>query len=228
MTDLLCLAAHCRTLGQHATDCTDQTCRGCLPRRAADGLRLCEVHTDAIGHDAVRAGDLHGALAQVLTGGGGGGPKVSGGSVDKSLNLNERAVTVRDEIRATLVSWCLMVAEERGIATPDDRPTALGAFVHKHRVWLAAHGAAADASVELRELVNEARRVAYPEVSGTTRDLGTCPVAEDGSVCGGKLRGVMRRADSYLPSWVLCDREREHAWDATQWMELGAAMEAAA
>lgn len=228
MTDLLCLAAHCRVLGLHHTDCAGGDCKGCLPRMAADGLRLCVVHTDAIGHDAIRAGDLHGALALALTGSGGGGPKVSGGTVDKSLNLNERALRVRDDIRAKLASWCLMIAEERGIATPEDKPTRLGAYIDTHRVWLSAHGAAGDASVELRELVNEARRVAYPEGSGVTRDLGMCPVAEDGSPCGGKLRGVMRRADSYLPSWVLCDRDREHAWDATQWMGLGAAMEAAA
>lgn len=227
MTDLLCASAHCRIIGQHA-GCTDEACKGCLPRKAADGLRLCDVHTDAIGHDAIRAGDLHGALADVLTGGGGGGPKVSGGSVDKSLNLNERAVELRDDIRAKLVSWCLMISEERGIALPEDRPIRLGAYVNTHRAWLAAHPAAGDASAELRQLVNDARRVAYPEVSGTTRDLGTCPVTEDGAVCGGKLRGVMRRTDSFLPSWVLCDREREHAWDATQWIELGAALEAAA
>lgn len=230
MTDLLCPAADCRAFGQHATDCVDEACRGCLPRRAADGLRLCLVHTAAIGRDAVKAAGLHAEILHVLAGAGGGGPDLGGGGhgEDDGLSLNPRAVTVRDDIRAQLASWCLMIAEERGISTPADEVTAMGAFVARHREWLSAHGAAADASRELAELASAAWGTAFPEGSGRTRALGSCPEVVDGERCPGKLQGMMRRSGSMMPSWVLCDAVREHAWDAGQWMELGEAMEAAA
>ncbi len=214
MTDLLCVAAHCRILERHAPDCPGD-CRGCLPRLAADGLRLCAVHTEAIGTDAIRAGQLHGELELALAGSGGGGPKVSGGGTDKGLKLNLRAVEVRDDIRATLTSWCRMIGEEKGVGLPADRMDEIGAYLHRYRHSLAAHGAAADASAELRALVSAGLRTAYPEGSGVTRGLGSCPVAEDGVVCGGccamstrRMLGTLGSGSTWAWRW---ERRRERA-----------------
>lgn len=215
MTHLLCPAADCSPRGQHAADCTDGNCRGCLTRMAADGLRLCLVHTDKIGTDAIEAGRLHGELALVLVGAGRGGPRVSGGTIDKSLNLNEAAHLARTTIRHTLVQWARFIAEHRRMTLPEDRVTDVAAFVARDPKWLASFSdaIAVSASEELAELVQIARPVAYP--SGTKRiSVGGCPE------CGADLMAVLRQG-SALPDQVVCAEDVDHAWGRDAWIELG-------
>jgi hypothetical protein len=120
----------------------------------------------------------------VLTGTNGFGEKVRTSS-DPNLQLNDAAADARLAIRATLVSWCRLVSEERGISLPGrwqvrerppgfigpmprewitiDEMQAIGAYLAKHAEWLAAHPAADDAVTELHDLAHgEARRIAYP------------------------------------------------------------------
>lgn len=214
MTDLLCASANCRTFGQHATDCVNGDCKGCLPRLAADTLRLCEWNTAKIGTDAIEGGRLHGELVLVLSGTGRGGPRVSGGAIDKSINFNDLAGEVRATIRAHLVSWTKLIAEERGFTLPEDRVTDLAAFVARSARWLAANSLAASASDEMAELVQIARPVAYP--SGTKRiQVGGCPE------CGSDLMAILRSETSKLPQEVVCAENVEHSWTKAQWLTLG-------
>lgn len=214
MTNLLCPAADCSPRGQHADGCENANCRGCKTRLAADGLWLCLVHTARIGEDAIEAGRLHGELALVLAGAGRGGPRVSGGTIDKSLNLNDMAADVRPVIRARLVSWAKFIGEARGFALPVDRVTAIAAFVAKSAQWLAATTLAESASEELAELVQIARPVAYP--SGTRRfSVGGCPE------CGADLMAILRGESSPLPQEVVCAEDADHSWTKAQWLTLG-------
>ena len=216
MTHLLCPAADCSPRNVHADGCTDTNCRGCMTRLAADGLRLCLVHTAKIGEDAIEAGRLHGELALVLAGTGRGGPRVSGGAIDKSLNLNEAAELARTTIRHTLVQWARFIAENRRMTLPEDRVTAIAAFVARDPRWLASfnEAIAVSATGELAELVQIARPVAYP--SGTRRfSVGGCPE------CDADLMAVLRPGSTVLPDQVVCAEDPEHAWGREQWIALG-------
>ncbi|MEU7972174.1 hypothetical protein AB0B48_09030 [Micromonospora sp. NPDC049089] len=190
---ILCVAAHCGIPHHHTDDCPDpEACRGCLPRLAADGLRLCEVDTRRIAEDARTAARLHDDLALRLMPGGRGGEKVATSSTG-APTVDGDVVEARSAIRATLVALVRTIADERGSHLPADAITALGAYVAHHSVWLAAHGAADEHARDLRDIASDprTRRLAYP--AGTDRlYIGDCPLIVtdlDGveSVCGTRV-----------------------------------------
>lgn len=201
---VLCARAGCVHRGHHAADCADERCAGCQPWPAADGLELCQHHAGRIGPDAVALGELYDELGYVLMPSGGGGERVGGRGDDGPPVPRDRVVAVRSEIRHVLVSWCRLIAEERGVALPGtaNEPSpgvverrnpvgggpgrgepscrVLGAYVAKHAgpdgaYWLAAHrGVAGEVSEELDELRRRAWSVAYP--TGTrVVEVGPCP-----------------------------------------------------
>jgi len=211
----LCASPSCAARGKHQSDCGSEDCRGCLPRRAADGLRLCVLHTDLIAEDARSVAELHAALADRLASSGLPGERTSG-TRDPGLKLNDAAVEARVLIRHTLVSWTYLIAEERGVALPVDTTAAVAAFVARHAPWLAAHSEAGSVSDELRDLVRHAYPIAYP--SGTRIfDVAGCPTEG----CAGTLRAILRRTDSLLPTAVSCDADDTHSWPADKWLTLG-------
>ncbi|MEU1240061.1 hypothetical protein ABZ388_06850 [Micromonospora parva] len=189
----LCVVAHCGIPRQHTDECPDpDTCRGCLPRLAADGLRLCEVDTRRIAEDARTAAVLYEDLGLRLMPGGRGGEKVATSS-SGAPTVDGEVVEARSAIRATLVSLVRIIAEERGSHLPQDAIEALGAYIAHHSVWLAAHRAAGEHAQDLRDIASDprTRRLAYP--SGRDRlYVGDCPLIVrdlDGaeSVCGTRL-----------------------------------------
>lgn len=217
-TPSLCAAPRCRSVGHHWPDCTDGDCRGCQPRLAADGLRLCDRHTADIADDAREAGRLYDELALRLLGAGGSGEPVSG--TPAARIPDPRAVEARTLIRHTLASWCRLVAEERGIALPADQVDAMGEYVARHHEWLAAHPAAGECAAELAELAHgRTRSLAYPSGARVV-EIGACPHAG----CEGVLRAIVRRSDALLPSEVVCSADEAHRWGAAQWHALGRAM----
>lgn len=227
MSRPLCTAPRCRSLGHHYPDCADESCRGCQPRLAADGLNLCPVHTRGIAEDATRAAEIYVELVLVLSGTGAPGEKTSG-SKEVGAVLNERAVESRTLIRHTLVSWCRLVSEERGTSLPADDITSLGAYAATHAQWLAAHPAAGECADELHELAHgRPWRTAYPSGARVVV-VGACPLVSDDGPCGHILRAIMRRTDSLLPSELVCDAEIPHQWPADQWLTLGRKLRRAA
>ena len=172
----LCVAAHCYTPRQHGPACPGGDCRGCLPRIAADGLRLCEVDTRRLAEDARTAAVLHEDLALTLIRRGRGGEKVAGSSSGAPVPDDE-VMEARSAIRATLVALVRIIAEERGSHLPADAITELGEYVAHHAVWLAAHGAAGEHARDLRDIASDprTRRLAYP--AGSDRMyIGDCPL----------------------------------------------------
>lgn len=215
MTASLCISPRCKARGYHQRDCDDADCGGCLPRLAADGLRLCHFHTRRIADDSRRAAELHDELALRLTGAGLPGERTSG-TPDHGADLDPRAVDARAAIRHTLVAWCRLIADERGIGLPADTVPALGAYVARHAEWLAATEYADEVSDELHGLVSDAYPIAYPS-GARVFPIGDCP--HDG--CAGTIKAILRRVDSLLPSSLQCDADEEHAWPADQWIALG-------
>ena len=144
----------------------------------------------------------------------------AGEAVDRA----ERAADARSTIRAVLVSWCLLIGEERGHALPEDTLPAMGAYVAKNADWLAANeeyaGHAAD---ELHDLVRMAHPIAYP-TGARVFPVGPC-VEPD---CEGTIRAILRRVDSLLPSSLVCDVDEAHAWPASEWLTLGRKLRRAA
>lgn len=214
---VLCSAPGCRILDHHTDGCgSDDTCRGCVPRQAAPGLRLCDYHTLRIATDATRLADLYTELETELAAPERPGERVSGSKLTSGVTLNDRAAAMRTEIRHTLVSWCKLVADERGITLPADHLDSIAAYLALHRDWLSAHPAAPDCSDELSSLARRAWSVAYPS-GARTFPVGPCPVED----CSATVRVVLRTVDSLLPSELVCDAEQPHAWPASRWRELG-------
>lgn len=248
---LLCLAPHCRKPGSHATDCKaepDKPCRGCLPAQAADGLYLCWRDVLGLGRNAVEAAALHDELAMALTARGG-ASEVRVAAAHPGLAVRDPVVEHRATIRQTLVSWTLLVTEERGIglpwywrtialpdgvhgplrrlATVDHNTTSLGKFIATHALWLAGQRFGAEAAGELRTLVTTGRSLR--QLSGTSVvPIGPCPRDGQDGRCEGTLKALMRRDSPLLPSVVVCDVDETHSWDSTQWTKLGRAMGAKA
>jgi hypothetical protein len=215
VTASLCVSPYCKARGYHQPDCADADCGGCVPRLAADGLRLCHVHTRRIAEDAAKAAELHDELTLRLTGAGQAGQRMSG-TPDHGTELDPRAVEARATIRHTLVSWCRLIAEERGHALPADTLTALAGYVAKHAEWLAATEYAGEVSDELHTLVSDAYPIAYPS-GARVFAVGGCP--HDG--CTGTVKAILRRVDSLLPSALQCDADEAHCYPADQWIALG-------
>lgn len=247
----LCTNPRCRRHGHHGPGCTGDSCRGCVPRTAGEGLRLCLLCVRRLEQDAIAAARLFDALAEQLlptrttSGSGSGNTGLSIG-----LTLDDRAVTERAAIRAVLTSWVKLISEERRISlplrtlmsieprpagfigpmrllshsTPDDTTYAMGAYIARHGRWLATHSAAGDAADELATLAHGAARgVAYPE--GTRRvTISPCP----NGGCAGELRAVIRDVDSLLPSEIVCTLDPDHTWTTAQWHRLGRQLQAAA
>ena len=227
MSNLACIAHRCALPRRHAEGCTNDTCRGCLPALAQDGLRLCPLHTTRISTDALRIAELDHEIEEVLARSGRVGERTSG-TADHGTVLNDRAVEVRTEIRHTLVAWCRLVAEERGIHLPPNHLDAMAAYLATHHVWLAAHKTANDSSDELSSLARRAYSAAYPNPPIVVR-IGHCPKPD----CPGELTALVRQQDSMLPSGITCSwwdelkdktDQEPHQWSADQWHALGRQM----
>lgn len=220
----LCVA-QCTSRGYHADDCPGGDCAGCVPRLAADGVNLCTWHLAKLGEDPVQLADLYDEIGLRLAGSGSAGEKTSG-TPNRGIAIDERAVEMRSEIKEMLRSWAAMIAEERGWEPPDDEVRPIAEFVARDPSWLAAHGAAADASSEFRDLVRRAYSVAYP--SGARRwqikrdgQTVPCPESTEEGPCPGTLWALLRRTDSLLPSVLQCDVADEHSISASRWLTLG-------
>lgn len=204
-TAALC-AADCRIRNRHLPDCTigdddDNECWGCLPRQAADGLYLCDLHTERLVDDACEAPQLYDDLGLILVRRGAGGERTSGSSSAAPVP-DDDVMDAREAIRRTLLRLTKLVVDERGVAWPtvhkgvgvhvDTRPPGLSEFVARHGLWLAGHRDAGEHSRALHAATRgKARALAYP--AGTDRlYIGDCPLlvtdqhgAE--SVCGTRL-----------------------------------------
>lgn len=239
---LLCAKTTCTITGRHRDTCDTDTCRGCLPRQAADGAYLCEIDSRRLAEDALTAAGLYGELEHRLIGAGAYGEKVSGGQA-VGIAVNDAAVDARALIRHTLVAWTRLITEERGLSLPtirrperlpegfigpprlvtytDSREATLGRLIATHGPWLAAQPYAGEAADQLRELAHgKPLRIARP--SGT-RTVPIGPCVQPG--CAGWIHAVVRQVDNLLPSQATCDTDPDHTWTPDRWITLGRQLE---
>lgn len=221
MTDRpLCANPRCRAFGQHQSTCANDDCRGCVPRPSADGCYLCDVCTRRLVEDAATAAELYAELEIVLAQPGRTGERTSG-TPDHGTELNDRAMEARTLIRHTLVSLCLLISEERGIATPADTVEAMADYVQRHAVWISAHrGVAGSTAEEFHELAHGMPwYAAYPTGARRFR-VGPCLEVD----CQGEIVATLRTTDQLLPSALTCDADEPHTWTADKWREIGRAL----
>lgn len=232
MDALLCASPRCKPPARHKPDCVQDPqapCRGCLPARAADGLRLCQWETDRLAVHPVEAARLWIELGLSLVGtssGDGIGQKNPG----RGLNLNPKVVEHRATIRHVLAANAKRIAAERGFNLPADSVHAVAEFVARNHLWMAAHEDAGQFADELAGLVETGRSLRQPS-STRIIEIGPCPRTTEGddeaeqTPCTGVLRALLRSEASLLPSAVQCDTVEDHCWDSTQWTKLGRTMQ---
>lgn len=218
---MLCEVETCAVYRQHRAGEPDHDdgCRGCLPRPAGDGLRICWPHRDSVAQDAIQAAETWVELEGMLAAGGGNGlGEAVAGTRDRELKVNPAAIKARADIEAKLASWSGLIASERGWTPPERDIPRLGEFVAASATWIAGHPLAAQAVAELRSVAwGQARRIAYPDGSKVHTMSTGCPIAE----CPGSARAYLRRPDSLLPAGeIRCDVEESHRWRSSEWLGL--------
>lgn len=241
----ICATPACALPRRHRPGCNSEACRGCRPARAADGSKLCRLHTSRLAPDAIDAALVWAELALNLTGGGGGRySEIRTSNPQPGLSINEKIAEHRQTIRNTLVSWTKLISDDRRIELPwryvlislppgvygphkrvrtiNHRTIALGRFIATHALWLAqqAPEISGAASTELADLVRTGRALQQPSDTRIV-EIGPCPQTTSEGICNGSLRGLIRPTDSLLPSAVTCDANDAHTWDSTQWTKLG-------
>lgn len=186
------------------------------PRRAADGLLVCEGDVHRLEQNLAEMPAHFEGLARRLAPGKGRGQHVSG-TPERALPVDPAVVEHRDNLARTLASWARMVADERGISGP--RSPLVGstsAFLLVHLRWACAQPWVDDYAGELGALRSRSVSLLYP--SGRKRiTVGAC-IEPD---CPGTLTASVAAQDDLLPSVVSCDTDAEHAWEPNQWHTLG-------
>jgi hypothetical protein len=172
----------CSLRDRHRVECADDQCAGCLSRPALDGLRVCSGCERKAMEGLRGIPELYVDLGDPRRGGGiprfskynSSGPKRpeacpecdNGGSCGRKHReappiISDAARDARSAIRAGLVSWCLLLEEERRITLPEDDVRAMATHVHRHAQNLLASPEHADQLVHDVTFWGEARLVAY-------------------------------------------------------------------
>lgn len=205
-TDDLCIATHRREPSR--------------PRRALDGLYLCQGCVTQLTGNLGQLPGLYNELAELLAVGGQAGQRVSG-SPGRPLPINLGVAEHRGHIQAVLASWARVVVDERGITVPDSDEVAVTApWLARHVMWLAAsQGFADDVVLEIRMLAIRARGLRDPDPSRNIA-IGPCVVEVENEPCVGQLWATVRVDGDERPSVIFCDTcEFEKAPE--EWMRFG-------
>lgn len=194
----LCIADHCGIPNRHGEHCPGGACRGCLPRAALDGLRLCHVCTRRIAEDARTAAVLYEDMGLTLIRAQNGAQRIGAGHSSSGAPVpDDDGMEARSAIRVTLVSLARLIHDERGFTLPADDVPAMGLYVANNATWLAAHPAADEHAKDLRDIAGDRRswRLAYPARS-EKRYAGRCTTVDEtsGVECGTDLYAVSGEA----------------------------------
>lgn len=172
---------------------------------ALPGLRLCRHCRRTLERDLIALPGLWDRLGDHLAPGstGSGSGRVSGTS-SAPLPINPAVAELRDQIRHDLVTWAVLVSDERGLELPANTVPAIGAWLGRHVEWIAGHAAAAvECPPVMRELAARAHSVLNP--SGAKRiAIGPCRETVDDAPCDGTLYATVRAEDDPRPSVIYC------------------------
>lgn len=197
----LCTIPGCRIRGRHKPDCADDTCDGCLPRVASEGL-ACDVcigraaaQLEAIADLASDALDAARRLGGNQSGGG------TPGKPGSRLPLDLGALARLDGVANALGTWTRHVVEERGLYPPHLPPGApvvapTARFLLEHLPWF-RHRLEIDellrdvaASVRIvRGILDPAREQKYLGPCGAQFDIATYAEPDRVLTCEGDVYG---------------------------------------
>jgi hypothetical protein len=156
------------------------------PRRAVDGLWLCQPCRDQLAALLAQLPGLYADLEDALASGGAStGPAVSG-TASEPLPINTAAADHRHQIQHDLVWWAIYVADERGISRPlNGEPRSTTVWLTVHLDWLAGNRPAAEELLPvLRQLAGRAWAIIDPDRRLPTGER--CRVVDDeGERCNG-------------------------------------------
>lgn len=183
-------------------------------RRVAAGWQLCRPCRDNFAAGLEKLPGLYHECGRLLGGSDPSQDRTSGGPMP-GIPFNAAAADVRASILGVLGSWSGMVVEERRVTAPRRTASALAKFLGKHVDWMVAHVTAAEATDEVAQLVQSARRVAYPN---PVRQVSIGPCVEAG--CAGELVAVVHPQEPLLPAEIRCNFDPCHSWLEHQWMQL--------
>ncbi len=191
------------------------------PREAAHGVIVCRPCLEQTRQAVAELPAQHDALGRMLaTGGSGTGPKVSG-TKEKRLPIRGEVADHREHITRTLVSWVMLVAEERGDA-PSCRPiaTETAAWLEVRHEYALAQMWGDEYASELLALRHRALALLNPSGRRRIAQVGPCVTVENDQTCPGVLSASVAPSDALLPSSVDCD-VCGASWTADEWLRLG-------
>lgn len=159
-----CVLAHAIP-GRHLDACTEPDCPGCLPAIATTGLQVCAWHERRV-RDGLR--DLPGLWADL------GDPRTStrprsgssGEPPGSPMLISDNRRAARSAIRALLVSWCLVLADDYALTTPPDTIRGMAHHVAVQAGRLLASEHADQLTHDVETATREAWRLARPGARG--------------------------------------------------------------
>jgi hypothetical protein len=188
---------------------------------ALPALRLCRAHRRRLEHDLADLPRLHAELGDALTPGSSGGGYVTiGGGIptgrgtddagplaihEGRLPINPAVAEHRDQIKHDLVTWCLFVADQRGLTKlPADTVPDIAKWLLPHVEWIAGHASAAvECPPVMRELVGRARGLLDPKRKLPTGER--CRMAPDGAErCAGLITMVQASDETWSARCSVC------------------------
>src|SRR5436190_14644968 len=129
--------------------------------KAAPGLMTCRGHRLKVGRMIAELADRHSSFAAMLTASERAGEPVRS-SREPGLNLNDKVVQARDEIRAELTRYVAYVAKARGFTPPANNVPALTTWLLRHVDWLCAQPDADETHDFLDTLARDTYSLANP------------------------------------------------------------------
>lgn len=142
--------------------------------------------------------------------------------VEQPLPVSAAASVAAGCLRQVLVSWVLLVSEERGSRVlPGDDTSALAGWLLGEVSWLRLHGAGPEAFEEITGVVDQVRHVVDSPTNRTTFPVGPCP-EQDGMdlACRGEVRAYIPTSDTSAPH-LACTADPAHRWESHQWNRAG-------
>ncbi len=188
MSDFPCILEHCKDPER--------------PRRAIDGGYICDGHLGElrmlVTEMADRADDLDRAN--------GPGGKRSG--TGDGITIDLAAAEQRAQMAAVMASWCRVVAEDRGIATPAGPELYRTVpWLERHVDWCAAQPWVDEMLLELRSVAG--RAVGLTDIPSRRIPLGEqCLTHAEGERCTGAIVIVIR-GDDWTARCAVCEQPQE-------------------
>jgi hypothetical protein len=161
------------------------------------------------------------------------GPESEGRSAETPLAYNVAASESLDALKATLVSWVLLVADETKAALPADKIAALSSWLSVRINYLVRHEAAGELFDEMRALNLRCTATINLPRDRSRIHVGPCPEFEPSddadavngmTPCPGEVTAFFP-TDPDLRPVMMCLHEGcthgEKIWPAEQWTRLG-------